>query len=70
VIIAQYLDALGENFEKSSKGFIDFLLLNEKCSLANTSLTMRPSRPVTSEPYLNIIEKKPAGAGFRYNVFM
>ena len=24
------LDALGENFEKSSKGFIDFLLLNEK----------------------------------------
>ncbi len=26
----QDLDALGENFEKSSKGFIDFLLLNEK----------------------------------------
>ena len=24
------LDALGENFEKVSKGFIDFLLLNEK----------------------------------------
>lgn len=24
------LDAFGENFEKSSKGFIDFLLLNEK----------------------------------------
>jgi type I restriction enzyme, R subunit len=24
------LDALGENFEKSSKGFIDFLLLSEK----------------------------------------
>ena len=24
------LDALGENFEKSSKGFIDFLLLNDK----------------------------------------
>ncbi|MDX6403851.1 MAG: type restriction enzyme subunit [Blastocatellia bacterium] len=24
------LDALGENFEKASKGFIDFLLLNEK----------------------------------------
>lgn len=24
------LDALGDNFEKSSKGFIDFLLLNEK----------------------------------------
>ena len=24
------LDALGKNFEKSSKGFIDFLLLNEK----------------------------------------
>ena len=24
------LDALGENFEKSSKGFIDYLLLNEK----------------------------------------
>ena len=27
---AQDLDALGENFEKKSKGFIDFLLLNEK----------------------------------------
>ena len=26
----QDLDALGDNFEKSSKGFIDFLLLNEK----------------------------------------
>ena len=26
----QDLDALGEDFEKSSKGFIDFLLLNEK----------------------------------------
>lgn len=26
----QDLDALGENFDKSSKGFIDFLLLNEK----------------------------------------
>lgn len=26
----QELDALGENFEKSNKGFIDFLLLNEK----------------------------------------
>ncbi len=26
----QDIDALGENFEKSSKGFIDFLLLNEK----------------------------------------
>jgi len=26
----QDLDALGENFEKSSRGFIDFLLLNEK----------------------------------------
>jgi type I restriction enzyme, R subunit len=26
----QDLDALGENFEKSTKGFIDFLLLNEK----------------------------------------
>ena len=24
------LDALGEDFEKSSKGFIDFLLLNDK----------------------------------------
>lgn len=24
------LDALGNNFEKTSKGFIDFLLLNEK----------------------------------------
>ncbi|MBF0491399.1 MAG: DEAD/DEAH box helicase family protein [Deltaproteobacteria bacterium] len=29
-IKTQELDALGENFEKSSKGFIDFLLLNEK----------------------------------------
>ncbi|MES2580509.1 MAG: DEAD/DEAH box helicase family protein [Pseudomonadota bacterium] len=29
-IKAQDLDALGEDFEKSSKGFIDFLLLNEK----------------------------------------
>ena len=27
---AQDLDALGENFEKAAKGFIDFLLLNEK----------------------------------------
>jgi type I restriction enzyme R subunit len=27
---AQDLDALGENFEKAIKGFIDFLLLNEK----------------------------------------
>ena len=27
---AQDLDALGNNFEKSKKGFIDFLLLNEK----------------------------------------
>ena len=27
---AQDLDALGENFEKASKGYIDFLLLNEK----------------------------------------
>ena len=26
----QNLDALGENFEKAGKGFIDFLLLNEK----------------------------------------
>jgi len=26
----QVLDALGENFEKTTKGFIDFLLLNEK----------------------------------------
>ena len=26
----QDLDALGDNFEKSSKGFLDFLLLNEK----------------------------------------
>ena len=26
----QDLDALGEDFEKSAKGFIDFLLLNEK----------------------------------------
>jgi type I restriction enzyme R subunit len=29
-IKTQDLDALGENFEKASKGFIDFLLLNEK----------------------------------------
>ena len=29
-IKTQDLDALGENFEKSSKGYIDFLLLNEK----------------------------------------
>lgn len=29
-IKTQDLDALGENFEKSSTGFIDFLLLNEK----------------------------------------
>ncbi len=27
---AQDLDALGEDFEKASKGFVDFLLLNEK----------------------------------------
>ncbi len=26
----QELDSLGENFEKTKKGFIDFLLLNEK----------------------------------------
>ena len=30
IIKTQDLDALGENFEKVSKGFIDFLLLNEK----------------------------------------
>ena len=29
-IKSQDLDVLGENFEKSTKGFIDFLLLNEK----------------------------------------
>ena len=29
-LTAQSLDELGENFEKASKGFIDFLLLNEK----------------------------------------
>src|ERR1017187_9141297 len=29
-IKSQDLDALGENFEKATKGFIDFLLLNEK----------------------------------------
>jgi type I restriction enzyme R subunit len=29
-IKTQDIDALGENFEKSPKGFIDFLLLNEK----------------------------------------
>ena len=37
----QDLDALGENFEKASKGFIDFLLLNEK-GLLNTSRTSSP----------------------------
>lgn len=30
MVKTQDLDALGKNFEKSSKGFIDFLLLNEK----------------------------------------
>ena len=29
-LTTQALDELGENFEKASKGFIDFLLLNEK----------------------------------------
>src|ERR1035437_3378107 len=29
-LTTQDLDALGENFEKATKGFIDFLLLNEK----------------------------------------
>jgi type I restriction enzyme R subunit len=29
-LTTQSLDDLGENFEKASKGFIDFLLLNEK----------------------------------------
>ena len=29
-LTTQALGALGENFEKASKGFIDFLLLNEK----------------------------------------
>jgi len=29
-LTAQVLDDLGENFEKAAKGFIDFLLLNEK----------------------------------------
>ena len=29
-LTAQALDALGDNFEKPSKGFVDFLLLNEK----------------------------------------
>ena len=29
-IKSQELDVFGENFEKSSKGYIDFLLLNEK----------------------------------------
>ena len=29
-IKTQDLDKIGDNFEKSSKGFIDFLLLNEK----------------------------------------
>ena len=29
-LTTQDLDALGENFEKAAKGFIDFLLLNEK----------------------------------------
>ena len=27
----QVLDALGEDFEKTAKGYIDFLLLNAKC---------------------------------------
>ena len=35
---SQDLDALGENFEKAGKTFIDFLLLNEKGS-RNTSRT-------------------------------
>ncbi len=30
IVKTQDLDALGENFEKAGKGFIDFLLLNEK----------------------------------------
>ena len=29
-LTTQALDALGENFEKTTKGFIDFLLLNDK----------------------------------------
>jgi type I restriction enzyme R subunit len=29
------LDALGENFEKTSKGFIDFLLLDAKAAIVN-----------------------------------
>ena len=29
-LTTQDMDALGENFEKAKKGFIDFLLLNEK----------------------------------------
>ena len=29
-LTTQALDALGENYEKVSKGFIDFLLLNDK----------------------------------------
>jgi len=30
ILTSQDLDALGENFEKTKRGFIDFLLLNEK----------------------------------------
>src|SRR6185436_3128123 len=30
ILKAKDLDVLGEDFEKASKGFIDFLLLNEK----------------------------------------
>jgi type I restriction enzyme R subunit len=30
MITESELDALGENFERTAKGFIDFLLLNEK----------------------------------------
>jgi len=29
-LTTQALDALGENFEKTKRGFIDFLLLNDK----------------------------------------
>jgi type I restriction enzyme R subunit len=36
----QALDALGLNFEKSGKGFIDFLLLNEKSFPAIAKFTI------------------------------
>ena len=43
-IKTQDLDALGENFENSSKGFIDFLLLNDK-GLPRTTTVVSSSHP-------------------------